>query len=147
MAKLKAREKILKERGLLEYTPVIRKPKRLQPTIKVTIPAIPKTPLMRYLEEKYRCKVEDVLVSGSLSVVAKRLGDEVDTSTLSRWIKRFKLRYSENNLPQCEGCKQYGLACQEGICYVLISLGLYDLIPIKQKEVLNEGNQNPNATA
>ena len=147
MAKFKARERILKERGLLECTPTIRKPKRLQPAVKVTILDIPKTPLMRYLEEKYRCKIEDVLVSGSLSVVAKRLGNEVDASTLSRWIKRFKLRYGVDNLPQCEGCKQYGLACQEGICYVLIGLELYDLIPVKQKEVLNEGSQNPDATA
>jgi len=110
----------------------------LQPVVKVSIPDIPKTALMRYLEQKYGHRIEDVLVSGSLSVVAKKLGDEVDTSTLSRWIKRFKLRYGADNLPSCEGCKQCGLACQQGICYVLINLELYELVPTKQKEVLSE---------
>ena len=139
MKPLTPREKILKERGLLEHRPAPQKHKRLQPAIRVSIPAISKTPLMRYLEQKYGKPIEDMLVSGSLSVVAKKLGGEVDTSTLSRWIKKLKLRYSADNLPQCEGCKQYGLACQEGVCYVLLNLELYELVPIKQKEVLNEG--------
>jgi len=135
---LTPRERILKERGLLERQPAPRKHKRLQPAVKVSIPDIPKTPLMRYLEQKYGRPIEDMLVSGSLSIVAKRLGNEVDTSTLSRWIKRLKLRYGEDNLPSCEGCKQYGLACQQGVCYVLLNLELYELVPIKQKDVLNE---------
>jgi len=138
MKTLTPRERILKERGLLEKQPAPRKHKRLQPAIKVSIPDIPKTPLMRYLEQRYGKPIEDVLVSGSLSVVAKQLGGEVDTSTLSRWIKRFKLRYTKDNLPNCEGCEQYGLACQQGVCYVLLNLELYELVPIKQKEVLNE---------
>jgi len=137
MKTLTPRDRILKERGLLVKQPAPRKHKRLQPAIKVSIAAISKTPLMRYLEQKYGKPIEDMLVSGSLSVVAKRLGSEVDTSTLSRWIKKLKLRYTEDNLPSCEGCKQYGLACQQGVCYVLLSLELYELVPIKQKEVLN----------
>jgi len=140
MKTLSPRERILKERGLLESRPAPRKHKRLQPAIKVSIPATSKTPLMRYLEQKYGKAIEDMLVSGSLSVVAKRLNNEVDTSTLSKWIKRFKLRYSAGNLPQCKGCKQYGLACEQGVCYVLLNLELYELVPIKQKEVLNEGD-------
>ena len=135
---LTARERILKERGLLVKQPAPRRHKILQPAIRVTISGISKTPLMRYLEQKYGKSIEDVLVSGSLSIVAKQLGNEVDTSTLSRWIKRFKLRYTEDNLPNCEGCKQYGLACEQGVCYVLINLELYELVPVKQKEVLNE---------
>lgn len=138
MKTLTPRDKILKERGLLVKRPAPRKHKRLQPAVKVSIPDIPKTVLMRYLEQKYGRRIEDVLVSGSLSVVAKQLGGEVDTSTLSRWIKRFKLRYSADNLPSCKDCKQYGLACQQGVCYVLLNLELYELVPIKQKEVLNE---------
>lgn len=134
---LSPKERILKERGLLEHQPAPKKHKRIVPAIEVTVSGISKTPLMRYLEQKYKQPIERMLVSGSLSVVAKRLGNEVDTSTLSRWIKRFKLRYTTSNLPQCEGCKQYGLACQEGICYVLINLELYELVPIKKEEVLN----------
>ena len=138
MKPLSPRERILKERGLREHRPAPQKHKRLQPAIKVTISAIPKTPLMRLLEHKYGKPIEDMLVSGSLSVVAKQLGNEVDTSTLSKWIKKLKLRYSESNLPSCEGCKQYGLACQMGVCYTLINLELYELVLIKQKEVMNE---------
>lgn len=139
MAKLPTpKERILKERGLMEHRPSRKTVKRLRPTIKVSIPAIPKTPLMRYLEEKYHCKIEDVLVSGSLSVVTKKLGNEVDATTISRWIKRFKLRYSADNLPQCQGCREYGLACQTGVCYILLNLGLYELVPIKQKQVMED---------
>ena len=133
---LTPRERILKERGLLERRPAPRKHKRLQPAIKVTVLGVSKTPLMRYLEQKYGKPIEDMLVSGSLSVVAKQLGSEVDTSTLSKWIKRFKLKYTVDNLPSCEGCKQYGLACEQGVCYVLLNLELYELVPIKQEEVM-----------
>lgn len=135
---LTAKERILKERGLTQRRPAPKKHKRLQPSIKVTVPGESKTPLMRLLEARYGKPIEDMLVSGSLSVVAKQLGNEVDTSTLSRWIKRFKLRYSAGNLPSCEGCKQFGLACQMGVCYVLISLELYELVPLKKEEVSNE---------
>ncbi|KKN53793.1 hypothetical protein LCGC14_0598860 [marine sediment metagenome] len=146
MKTLTPRERILKERGLLEKQSAPRKHKRLQPAIRVTVLDRLKTPLMRYLEQKYGKLIEDVLVSGSLSVVAHKLGDEVDTSTLSKWIKRFKLRYSKDNLPSCMDCKQYGLACGQGVCYVLLGLELWELVPIKQKEVLNEGDKNPNPT-
>ncbi|KKK55867.1 hypothetical protein LCGC14_3070220, partial [marine sediment metagenome] len=114
--------------------------KILQPAIKVTIAANLKTPLMQLLEHKYGYAIEDVLVSGSLSVVAKQLGNEVDTSTLSKWIKKLKLRYNADNLPDCKDCRQYGLACEQGVCYVLINLELYELVPIKRKEMLNEGS-------
>lgn len=134
--RLSPKERILKERGMLQRQPAPKRHKILQPAIKVTVAATSKTPLMRYLETKYGKAIEDMLVSGSLSIVAKQLGGEVDTSTLSRWIKRFKLRYSEGNLPSCTDCKQYGLACEQGACYVLINLELYDLLPIKREEVL-----------
>lgn len=137
MKPLSPKQRILKERGLLEHQPAPKKHRRIVPSIEGQVSGVSKTPLMRYLEQKYKQPIEQLLVSGSLSVVAKRLGNEVDTSTLSRWIKRFKLRYNANNLPQCEDCKQYGLACEQGICYTLINLGLFELVPIKKKEVLD----------
>ncbi len=137
MVKLTARDRILKERGIIQVKPSIKKHSRLSPSIKVTHPGKPKTALMKYLEQKYGVSIEDVLISGSLAVVAKRLGDEVDVTTISKWIKRFKLRYTKDNLPDCIGCKQYGLACEGGICYVLMNMELYELIPIKKEEVLN----------
>ena len=133
---LTPRDRILKERGLLQRRPAPRKRKLLQPAIKVTISAVPKTPLMRYLETKYGIAIEDMLMSGSLSVVAKKLGNEVDVTTLSRWIKRFKLRYTADNLPSCEGCKQYGITCDLGVCNVLIALELWDLVLLKKKDIL-----------
>ena len=138
--KLTAKDRILKERGLIITKPAPKKHRRFIPEIKVTYSGKSKTPLMRYLEQKYGIAIEDALVSGSLSIVAKKLGNEVDVTTLSRWIKRFRLRYNADNLPDCEGCKQYGLACEGGICYVLISLGLYELVPIKKEEVLSNDN-------
>ena len=62
----------------------------------------------------------------------------VDRSTISRWIKRFGLKYSKDNLPSCEDCPHYGPACDSGICYVLIEQGLYDLIEVKKEEMLSE---------
>ena len=98
---LTARERILKERGIIQVKPSIKKRSRLSPSIRATNPGKPKTALMKYLEQKYGVAIEDVLISGSLAVVAKRLGDEVDVTTISRWIKRFKLRYTKDNLPSC----------------------------------------------
>ena len=141
------KEKILIERGLIQKQPAPKKHRRFKAGIKPQVSGKSKTPLMKYLEQKYREPIEDILVSGSLAVVAKKLDNEVDTSTLGRWIKRFRLRYSEDNLPSCEDCKMRGAACEGGICYVLINLELWDLIPIKKQEVLNEGNPHPNPTA
>lgn len=133
-----AKERILKERGLTRTKPKKSGQHKFLPSIKVSIAAIPKTTLMRYLEEKYHCQIQDILVSGSLNVVAHRLGDEVDRTTLSKWIKRLKLKYTADNLPQCEGCQQYGPACESGICYVLMAMELYELVPIKKEEMFNE---------
>ena len=132
------RDRILKERGLQLTRPAPKKHRRLVHSIKPTYSGQPKTALMKYLEQKYRVAIEDVLLSGSLSIVAKRLGNEVDVTTLSKWIKRFSMRYTEDNLPQCDGCKHYGPACESGVCYVLINLELWELVPIKKKEVLDE---------
>lgn len=131
-----AKEKILAERGIILTKPAKHKSTKLTTKI-IPDRSKPKTTLMKYLEAKYGVAIEDVLVSGSLSIVAKRLGNEVDETTLSKWIKRFKLRYTASNLPDCVGCRRYGPACQGGICYVLLDLGLYELIPIKKEEVLN----------
>src|SRR4030042_3674149 len=136
---LTPRERILRERGLQERQPAVKRHKRFPPATKV-ISNIPKTPLMKYLEHKYNVALEDLPTTGSLSVVAKKLGNEVDVTTLSKWIKKFKLRYHAGNLPSCEGCLHRGAACDVGICYILMGAELWELIPIKKKEILGEGN-------
>lgn len=147
MTKLSPREKVLAERGLVQRQPAKRKTRRIVPDIKVPKSRFRKTALMKYLEAKYGVVLEYILTTGSLSVVAKKLGNEVDVSTLSKWIKRFKLRYTADNLPDCQMCRQKGPACEAGICYVLLELGLYELVELKKQEVLNEGSPTTNEGA
>ena len=134
----KLQQRILKERGLIKVSK--HKPQRntfakFAPAPRITVAGKSKTPLMRYLEQKYHVAMEEVLVSGSLSVVAKGFGNEVDVSTISRWISRFKLRYSETNLPDCNGCRHWEIACEGGICHVLMELEEWDLVWIKRQEI------------
>lgn len=143
MANLKQR--ILSERGLVKVKE--KKPRRQRasygkfaPAPRPVVSGRKKTALMKYLEQKYGVVLEELLISGSLSTVAKALGDEVDVSTISRWIKRFKLRYTADNLPDCNGCQHYGPGCQGGVCYVLMDLELYELVMVKRKEMLGEGD-------
>ena len=134
------KQRILKERGLVRVDK--RNTKRHsfdghRPVPNVVIDRKRKTPLMLYLEEKYHVLIETALVSGSLSVVAKKFGDEVDMSTISRWITRFKLRYTANNLPICEGCTHANMACNGGVCAILMELEEWDLMMVKRDQLLD----------
>lgn len=133
---LTPRERILKERGMVKTRPSSKKRSKVVPIIKPPVSGINKTPMMRYLEEKYGQPIEEVLISGSLTIIVKRLNGEVDRSTVSRWIKRLKLRYTPENLPNCHGCKEYRPACDLGLCYVLLNLELWELVPLKKEEIL-----------
>lgn len=130
------RKRAMSELGISTFKQT-KKPKRMRPKLEPSVDPKLKTPLMRYLELVHGEPIEEILLSGSLSVVAKKLDNEVDVSTLSKWIKRLKLRYTEDNLPQCEGCRRYGPACDSGVCYLLIEMERYDLLDIKKKEVLD----------
>ena len=133
------RTQAMKEMGITSFKPEPKRQRKLRPIPQPTIDSGLKTPLMRYLELVHGESIEQLLLSGSLSVVAKKLDNEVDTSTLSKWIKRLKLRYTKDNLPQCEGCRRYGPACEGGICYLLIELELFELLDIKKREGLYAG--------
>lgn len=52
--------------------------------------AIPKTPKMKYLEQKYHIRLEVLLFDGSLDDVVCFLGNEVDRSTISKWRKQLE---------------------------------------------------------
>lgn len=140
-----AKEKILAERGLTITRPHKSRARKLTPAINPKVKGIAKTPLMRYLETKYGVAMEDILSSGSLSVVSARLGNEVDVTTISRWIKRFKLRYSKDNLPSCTNCNKEQPSCEVGICPILVSSELWDLVQLKKEEIINERNKTTNA--
>ena len=129
------RTQAMKELGITTFKQA-KKQRRMKPVTAGSIPSELKTPLMRYLELVHGEPIEQILLSGSLSVVAKKLDNEVDVSTLSKWIKKLRLRYTEDNLPQCEGCRRYGAACEAGVCYLLIELELYGLLEVKKAEVL-----------
>ena len=133
------RKRMLRDRGLQHIT---RDPKRKRKVD--NIPAIDvdtngKTKHMQYLELKYGVRIEEVLLSGTLEEVVKRLGGEVNYSTISRWIKRLKLRYSEENLPSCEFCLHYAeMYCPEGVCNLLLKLDRRDLLTAKMKQMEQE---------
>ena len=129
------RTKVMAELGVSDFKETKRQ-RRIRPIPRPAINHQTKTPLMRYLELVHGEPIEKVLLSGSLSVVAKKLDNEVDVSTISKWIKKLKLRYTTDNLPICDGCSYYGPACTSGVCYVLIELELYDLLLIKKEEML-----------
>ena len=128
------RQQLMKEKGITSFKRE-KKHAKLKPIPVPTVDGRLKTPMMRYLELVYGKPIEKILLSGSLSVVAKRLGNEVDTSTLSKWIKKLNLRYSSTNLPKCEGCSRRASACDGGVCYILIELELYNLLELKRKEM------------
>ncbi len=133
MAKTDLRKKAMTDLGITTYKEA-KKQRKLRP---IPTPAIiPKTPLMKYIELVEGEPIESILLSGSLSVVANRLN--TDPSTISKWIKRFKLRYTADNLPTCKDCHSYGPACDSGVCYILIEAELYDLLPMKKEEMLDE---------
>ncbi len=129
------RQQLLKEKGLTSFKPDKREHRKLKPLPKPFISQKMKTPMMRYLELVHGKPIETLLLSGSLSVVAKKLDNQIDVSTISKWIKRLKLRYSSDNLPQCDGCSRHGPACDGGVCLILMEMGLYSLLELKRKEM------------
>lgn len=134
------RRQVMKERGITTFA---EKGKKRHLT-KVSVNPIPsslKTPLMRYWELVLSEPIERILLSGSLTQVSKRMDNEVDTSTLSKWIKRLKLHYSEENLPSCSGCMVVAQSCEVGICPILMDQGLYELVMVKRREVV-DGQDN-----
>ena len=137
--RVNVKDRLLQERGLVSASPARHKRKRVrvQP---IAVGGIAKTPMIRYLEQKYNVAIDEVIMSGSLNQVVDKLGKEVDRSTVSRWIKRFRLRYSKDNLPNCVDCKHYQAACDLGICFVLINLELWDLVELKKEEI-NDRNK------
>lgn len=64
----------------------VREPPRLE---LVTDGNPAKTPLMRRIERQYGIRIEEVLVSGSLTQVAEAL--DIDFTTVSKWKKRLGL--------------------------------------------------------
>lgn len=132
------RQQVMQERGMTSFKEHGRH-KKLRLVPQPTVPSRLKTPLMRYLELVHGEPIEKVLLSGSLSVVAKKLDNEVDTSTLSKWIKKLRLRYTADNLPDCGTCTRYiGFysSCESGICHILMELERYDLVLLKRKEMM-----------
>lgn len=131
------RRKVMADLGIQESIPTGMKHHRIKPSVKVN-PLHHKTPLMKYLEGRYCAgeSLESVLLSGSLSTVAKRLGNEVDVSTISKWITRFNLRYTEHNLPTCDYCTEYSeVQCSQGVCVILMRQEQWNLVLLKQQQM------------
>lgn len=76
----KIRKKILKQRGV-ELQKLTRKPVTFD-----DLPSIyPKTKLMKYIELKFVARLEDIIFSGTIYELEKKLG--VDATTISKWRK------------------------------------------------------------
>ncbi len=130
------RERILKERGLVMTKPGHRRRIIYKVT---TTESMPKTSRMQLMEIKY-CKgerLEDILMTGSLNQIVKRFHGEVDRSTISKWIDKLKLVYTKDNLPVCLTCHHKALACDGGVCTILMEREQYDLVEVKQRQVMN----------
>ena len=129
------RDRILKAHGLTVVQSAKHKHRRLmsQPA---TISNRNKTTAMLFIELRFGKPIEELLLSGSLSIVAKKLG--ISCSTASKWIKRLRLRYSETNLPNCKGCVEYHPVCDAGLCNILITKELWHLIDLKKQELLGQ---------
>lgn len=138
MNKQQIKDRILKQRGITRTLPTKGTGGSLIPT-NIPITGNRKTPLMRMLELKYGKgrTIEEMLLSGSLSEIRRLLGKEVDKTTLSKWIKKFKLRFSETNLPTCDYCHHYAPKCELGSCVLLYKLEEYELMELKRRELLN----------
>jgi len=136
------KERVLKEMDSQDFD----KKRTLRKTAKPPAArGVTKTPLMMYIEILSGKPIESMLLSGSLSVVSKKLtkisGRNIDPSTVSKWIKRFRLRYTADNLPDCGVCNQRQAQCDSGICGVLADQQLYKLVPLKQEQVLTKATE------
>ncbi len=96
------------------------------------------TKAMAYIELRYGNgqTLEQILMSGSLNQVVHKLGNEIDRSTISKWIKQLNLRFTTDNLPKCEGCTSHEIVCEQGICPILIDRSQWNLIEVKRNEVM-----------
>ena len=131
------RKKLLAERGIVVIQTAKNIHHKLVPA--TTIQLKTKTAKMMYLEIKYGKRIEDVLSGNSLRQAAKIYGNEVDFTTLSKWIDKYKIKYSESNLPACAGCKCKHPTCDAvAQCNLLVELGMYDLIDAKRRELVGE---------
>ena len=134
--------KVLANRGLT----LTKRKRHCHPRMTSSRPLPPshkKTPLMKYLEEKYGKgqSIWEILISGSLSVVAKALGDEVDVTTISKWLKKYKLKYTATNLPDCNICNRYSTThCDQGVCKLLIDMEEWNLVILKKQALLSGKN-------
>lgn len=131
------KQKVLNDRGLAPTQSKVRT-KRVLTHRNVLIPRKAKSPLMKYLENKYGDgqTIWDILTSGSLNSIVKRLGNEVDRTTISKWQTRYKLRYNATNLPLCDDCSQWQTSCDAGLCTILIEKQEWELVLKKKEEIL-----------
>lgn len=78
----KLRRQILNNRGV---TPA-KHTKKMVP-VEDMPDAFPKTDKMKYLERKYRCKIESAIFTGSLNDTVEFFQGEIERSTVSKWRK------------------------------------------------------------
>lgn len=139
-SRIELRNKVLAARGLRKQKPTRKRErsKLVRNTAEaIFVPDSIKTDKMRYLEVKYGKPIQHLLLAGSLSQVEKNLNHEVDFTTISKWIKKLKLRYTVDNMPKCDGCPRWNTLCQAGYCQLLAD-SQPELLLKKKEELLGE---------
>ena len=138
----KIQERILRERGLM-ITQESKGKRRHIVSTPSQVPDNHKTPLMKMAEVTLGQPIEVILMSGSLSQVAGRIG--CDPSTVSKMIERLKLRWTPDNLPDCQTCAGATWDCLNyGWCNVLENTDIKptrnwnkgDLVNMKMEQIL-----------
>lgn len=129
MPKKNIKQQILEGRGLKLEQPGKYKHKRLRKR-SITLLEPLKTPLMRLLEMEHKLPIEDLIAYGTVEAVANQL--KVNKSTISKWRKKLKTKWAEDNLPKCEGCNKATYVCTQGTCVLLLKSNQPELMQLKE---------------
>lgn len=131
-------EAILKQRGLRIEKPIIDRPKKLSHSVPMPSFDNLKTADMKLIELKYGIRIEKLLLSGSLNYICSLVKNDVDRSTISRWKKKLKLNYTEDNLPSCKHCPHRQEICNLNVCALLVKLEMPHLLEAKKNQIVKE---------
>ena len=130
MRKSTIRNKILLDRGV-DLPKLVVKPR----PVMVSFPSrLGLTDKQRMIEMTHGLPIE-LLLTGTLVEVKRRLNHEVSKATISRWRDKLKLNWSTINLPSCDSCRSRSTSCIVDICRILAQAQKPKLIILKAKEM------------
>ena len=129
---LKMQENILRSRGLVRKKEKTTKHVRLSNTCRDHL----KTTRMRLIELQFGSTIEEILLSGTVTAVAKKYN--LDKGTVSKWIYRLCLIMDTDQLPSCADCNQAREECLSGRCWKVETFDS-GLVEVKKQQMIKEG--------